>query len=247
MPYRKRYYKRRYARRRSTLSTRNIYAKRSSISQAGQIAALRNKVNKVYKVCKPEMKRYYGLVGQFNFNNTISGAVDHAIGDIPVAEGTGLDDRVGDKIYCKTKYLLTFEYFNNSSTGYHNSESAGCQLRIIVGRYKTPMGSGDAPLATDIIESYASSGGNYTISSVAPLKANVTENHFIDYDKTFYLTTTTNQKIVKASTRRYLRRFGDNKSNHAWILIICAGLHADANFTEEVNYAVARKITFTDA
>lgn len=56
MPYRKRSYKRRYARRRSALSTRSIYSRRSALAQAGQIAALKKRVNKVYKVCKPEIK-----------------------------------------------------------------------------------------------------------------------------------------------------------------------------------------------
>lgn len=246
MPYRKRYYKRRYARR-STLSTRSIYSRRSSLAQAGQIASLKRKVNKVYRACKPEVKRKYFVDGQYNFNNTISGDVSKSFGDAPISEGTGDDERVGDKIYCKTKYLISAEYFNSSNTGYHNTESAGCQLRVIIGRYKNPMGSGDAPTAADLIQGYQSSGTNYTISAIAPLKSGLTANYYIDSDKVYYMTTSRNQKAIKVSTPRYLRRFGDNKSNHAFCLIVCAGFHADSNFTEELNYAISYKTIFTDA
>lgn len=247
MPYRRRYRKR-YSRRRSTLSTRSIYSRRSGLAQAGQIAALKKRINKVYKVCKPEIKNQYNAVGNFNFNNTIAGEVSHGFGDIGMATGSDVNDRVGDKVYIKTKYYLSFEYYNNSNTGYHNSESAGCQLRVIVGRYKTSQSSSDAcPPANALIDDYSSSGVNYTLAVTAPLKQRVLDDYYIDQDKVYYLTTTKNQKIIKLSTKWYTRKFDSVGSNHSFCLVVCSGLHADTNFTEEVNYAVGRKIVFTDA
>ena len=38
------------------LSNKNIYAHKNAMAQATQIAALRNKVNRVYRLCHPEVK-----------------------------------------------------------------------------------------------------------------------------------------------------------------------------------------------
>lgn len=244
-------YVRRYRRRTGVLSTRNIYARRSSYSQASQIAALRKRVSKVYKACKPERKVAFAPIAQLGFASHASGNVDYKLDCIALDKGANDDQRVGDKVYRKDVYNFSLEYYNNSETGYHDGESSGCQIRVIVGQYKSAINNATVPTVDTIISQYATSGEGYTAAAVSPLVNGVTDTYHIFSDKVYYMTNERNQKIIKVKTPWYNCRYTDGdspvRSNHSFCIIVVAGLHYDANFTEYVSGVLTRKTVFTDA
>ena len=236
--------------KRSTLSTRRIFSRTGARAQANQIYALRKRVNYVYKKTKPERKVAVSGPASFSFNSGITGGVYNTYTPLAIAKGTANDQRVGDKIYCKDKYLFSLEYYNTSSTGFHDSESSGVQVRVIVGRYKTPVDNAIGVNPSNLIQSYSNTGDGYSTSAVAPLLTNVTQSYIIDTDRTFYLTADKNQRIVKVSTKTYTRRYDDansSNSNHSFVLILVAGLHYDNDFKEYVKGTRIVKTVFTDA
>lgn len=249
MPYyRKRYWKRHS--KRKTLSTRSIYSRRSSMSQATQIAALRNRINKVYKAAKPERKvKIDSQPSQIALTSDTGGQTYASFGVIPIQPAAYDTGRIGDKIWRRDTFYITAEYFNNSATGYHNGESAGTPVRVICGRYKNKsVGSTTVPTPQTVFSMYDTTGTPSTIAVISPLKNGITEEQSIIYDKAFTLTSTRNQKLLKIKTPWYLCRFNsDEECNHAWLMIKAGGLHWDLDFTETVQLVVLRKTVFTDA
>ena len=239
----------RYSRRRRTLSTRNIYVKRSSLAQANQIQALNKKVNAIYRKTKPERKVVRDVAPvTVTLSSNVGGSTQSHM--VPLDIQVGADDnmRIGDKVYRRDVFYITLEYFNSSETGYHGSESAGCQFRFVLGQYKTPTNYLNSPSTETIIDAYSTSGTGYTISSIAPLVNGVTEQHKIWKDLKFNMTSTRNQKMLKITTPWYSCRFADAATtNHSWLLVNAAGLHWDSNFSEYVELTVYRKTVFTDA
>lgn len=237
--------------RRTTLSNRSIYLKTGAKSQAVQIAALKRKINRVYKAAKPERKQKVSQPLQNDLSSNVGKDVYFTAAAMAINSGPNLDERIGDKIYRKDKFMLTFEYFNNSSTGYHDSESAGCQVRIICGRWKTPHNVSLVPTVDSVVSNYSSTGAGYTISAVAPLVPNVSEDKIIYSDKLYYMTSSDNQRCVKVSTPYFLDKYTTNDdvlmSCHSWIIVIGAGLHWDSNFTEVVQFTSMKKTVFTDS
>lgn len=237
----------RYAR---VLSHRRIFGNRSARSQAVQIAALNRRISKVAQISKPEKKIFIDASPTVTLDSGATGSVYTAFGDTNIQRGPNNADRVGDKIRARTRYMLSFEYNNNSTTGYHDSESSGVQVRIIMGRLKYPNVNGSYPAPSSLVWSYGESGENYSHVTVNPLVNGVTEKNFIDYDKTFYLTSDKNQKMLKLRTPWFTRRFDDavntDWSNHCWLIVIVGGLHYDNDFQEYVQVTASRKTVFTD-
>lgn len=233
------------------LSNKNIYMNKSARSQAVQIAALRNRVNKVYRACKPEKKvvisnsaLQFAMGSGTGFNTYFNSGV------LDIGNGNTDSDRIGDKIYRRDYYYLTFEYYNNSNTGYHDSESSGTPVRIILGAFKNDLNAGSVvPQPSAIISNYDSTGPGSSASCISPLVNGVTDEHQIFYDKAFYMTTDKNQKIIKLKTPWYLCRFGPsaNECNHSWLLCKASGLHWDTNFNEKILVTLTRKTVFMDA
>ena len=199
--FRGRYTRRRYVRR--TLSTRNIYANRSAYAQATQIAALRRRINKVYRAAKPERKVVISTPSQFSLNSSAAGYNNLSQSALDIANGSTDEQRIGDKVYRKDTFYLTFEYFNNSDTGYHDSESSGTSIRIICGAWKDVEGATTVPSATAVVHNYSSTGAYSTIAAVAPLVTGITEKQEIYRDFTFNMTSSSNQKTIKVSTPWY--------------------------------------------
>lgn len=236
--------------RRSALSNRRIYGHRSARSQAVQIAALRNRINKVYKAAKPERKvKIDAQPTQVPLTSDTGGQTYASFGVIPIQPAAYDTGRIGDKIWRRDTYYITAEYFNNSSTGYHDSESAGTPIRVICGRYKNKsVGSTTVPTPQTVFSMYDTTGTPSTISVISPLKNGITEEQSICYDKAFTLTSARNQKLLKVKTPWYLCRFNsDEECNHSWLMIKAGGLHWDVNYTETVQLVVLRKTVFTDA
>ena len=256
MPYGRSYRFRRYRfnRRRSytsrKLTSKNIYMNRGAKSQAVQIAALRNKINKVYKAAKPETKVIIdSTVADITLRSDALGNTQFGSGVVNISVGAADNQRVGDKILRKDYWYLTFEYYNSSATGYHDNESSGTPLRVVCGGWKTNQNSYDmVPTAATIIANYSVSGASSTASVIAPLVNGVSAEQNIYADKSFTITSERSQRIMKFKTPWYTCRFDSaGYSNHAWLLVKAGGLHWNQNFTESVLVTVSRKTVFRDA
>lgn len=239
---------RRVVRRRRTLSSRNVFLHTGAKSQARQIYALNRRVSKLARAAKPEKKVKTDTPSTSTFSSRAGGDV-HLVFTVPdIVNGSDDDDRIGDKIFRRDSWNMSFEYYNNSDTGYHGSESSGVQVRIICGAWKTPHHGLNTPTVDQVIDQYQTSGTGYATAGVAPLSNGVTEMCKIFSDRVYYLNTDKNQKVIKTKTPWYSCRFdSDGSSNHAWIIVVVAGLHYDANFSEYVELAHIKKSVFTDA
>lgn len=241
---------RRYNRRRnSRLSNRRIFGRTSAKSQASQIATLRNRMNKVYKACKPEIKTVITSAETISYTSESTSSYYRFYPWTQPDEGTADNQRTGNHIYVKNGVLyLSMEYFNSSQTGYHNTESSGCQVRVIIGQWKTNRGPTIIPAIGDILEFPGNIGPNYTQLALSPLKKGISAQQLILKDYKTVLTSERNQKMVKLSVKPRVPYvwIGDTVPN-MWALILVSGLHFDTDFTETVKITASDKLVFTDA
>lgn len=247
MAYGKRRYSRRFYRRRKMLSTRNIFNNKSARSQASQIYRLNRRVSALSKANRPEVKVKYQIAERFRFTsdqltNTYKGFNVYAPG--LSEDGSG---RIGDMINIKNAQLnFMFEYFNDSQTGFHDTESSGSPVRIIIGQFKSSVNQ-SVPSFSSILEEVGGSGAAYTNMALSPLKANVTDDHYILFDKTYTITSMRNQLVKRINIKPKNYRFNANTTyNCIWVYVIAPGLHYDENFKETVQCVYSAKIAYTD-
>lgn len=246
MARRFRRYKRRYSRK---LSTRRIFSNRSARAQASQIYALRRKINRVAYANKPEIKTKLSdsKVNQFT-SQTLNSVWDYM--SMPViGVGGSPNDRIGNKISMKScTFFLSGEYFNNSETGYHDSESSGAQVRLVIVQMKDATAPTSVPQLSDIVEGAANTGPSYTLLAVRPLANNITQRYKVLADRRWTVTNEKNQFMRKITVRPGTIRYDtDNKSNYVRAFLIVSGLHYDQDFTEHVHIAWQCKTAYTDA
>ena len=245
-------YSRRYSRRNRSrkLSTRSIYSNRSSRSQAHQIALLRNRINRVYRACRPEIKTVITSAHTDSFtSSSLSSYYDFYPMVVP-SLGTGDKDRIGNSIRVINGLLyVSAEYYNSSDTGYHGSESSGCQVRIIIGQYNQAVAYTVTPSIGDLFEFPSNTGADYTQLAISALKEGITSKYHILRDIRFPMTSDRNQKCLKIPFKPKLHYEWDDdgKFPNCWAAIIVTGLHYDADFTETVSITTSDKLVFTDA
>ena len=251
---RKFYNRKRYGKTRNyksrALSTRRIFGNRSAYSQAVQINALRRRVNKVYKVCKPETKINYGDTMDKDFSNSgFSGTWESWFAPL-ITVGAEDNQRVGDKVYRKDIYKFSFTYSNNAqgSSGLHNGETSCAMIRVIMGIWKEPKAGNAIPSAESVIHGYGSSASAYNVNILQPLANGITAEHKILKDTIIKLDLNNPVKIATFKTPYYLQRYDQQGYNvHSWIMLITGDLDWDSSFTEEVECHGVRKTVFKDA
>lgn len=197
---------------------------------------------------RPEVKTLYHAAEKFNLSSDqLTNTYKSWVIDMPVL-GTGEGERIGDVISLKNIQLnFTFEYYNTSATGYHDSESAGCPIRIVVGQFKTGFDSA-APQIQGVLEEYGNTGAAYTNQILSPLKRSQTEFSRILMDKKFTMTITRNQRIMRLNVRPRNYRINYNQStNKVWIMVISSGLHFDSNYAENLACTISYKMAYTDS
>lgn len=249
--YRRRIYRRRRGSR--TLSTRNIYSRTSAKSQAKQIAALRRRVTRVTRAMRPEIKVFSGSDSTFDFNmssGALSGTPAWIQHRVPLpATGSGEGQRIGDKIFVKDLWInVNLEYYNTSTTGYHDSESSGSPIRFILLRTVGPVQTTFTYDIDNLLMYSGNTGGNYSMRSISPFKSGVTTQFTILKDFLRNVTVDRNQLTVKLHVRNQTITWTEAGLAHQFILyIVPAGLHSDANFTEYVRGHGVDKLAYTDA
>lgn len=250
MAYGKSRGRRNYRRNRRSLSNRNVFGKTSAKAQSRQIAALRNRVNKVYKICKPEIKTI--VTGAETISYT-SESISSYYRSYPMTfpeQGAADKERVGNFVRVLNGVLyLSCEYFNSSQTGYHNTESSGAQVRVIIGQWKSKQTPTGIPRISDLFEFPSNSGANYTQMALSPLKEGISSWASILKDYRFTMTVDRNQKMLKIPFKPRIPYVFDDAGNfpNCWAFLVVTGLHYDSDFTETVKITVSDKLVFTDA
>lgn len=241
---------RRYRKSRSNrLSTRRVFSKTSAKAQASQINTLRKRINYVSRQCRPEMKVLNGAVLSKTFDSQTLLNTYWAIAGPNLRLGSADNERVGDRVNVKNlQFTFTAEYYNNSQTGYHDSESAGTTMRIIIGQFKTPRSESTVPTISDVLSASSNTGATYTHQAVIPLKNGITERYRILKDIKFVMTSSNNQRLIKLNVRPFSYRWTDKEEfNNVWVMVVTAGLHNDTDFSEFVEMSANIKMVYTDA
>lgn len=243
------YRSRRYKRSRKTLSKRNVYLNRSAKSQAVQIAALNRRVTRITRSIRPEVKVFYGS-NKWTFNMDNSEWSRSFVSYMPEYPSVGSSEaqRVGDKIFIKTLSVgIQAEYYNNSTTGYHNGESAGSPMRIIIIKTVGPVSSNFSLNPNDLLEYSAGAGGDYTFRGISPFKRGVTTQFTVLYDKCVYLTTARNQLQRTIRLRNHTITWTDaGLSDRFIVYLLPCGLHFDLDFEEHIQGSAFVKMAYTD-
>lgn len=247
---------RRYNRRGRKLSKANIYGNRSARSQAGQIAALNRKINYISRRDRPEVKTLVRSPNSFTFTSaTLDNTYSIYIQPLP-QPGSSDHGIIGD-VYKILSYQLfiNMEYFNNSTTGYHDSESAGCTYRILCLQAKAIDSDSLPEGISNILEFTANTGAAYSLMTRSPMVTGITKRYRVLFDKTYSLTTNRNQGthriILRPKSNTVRTQTGQSNpasisNNQIITYLITSGLHTDLNFTETVEGSVSSKIAYTD-
>lgn len=242
----------RYSRRSArNLRTSRIFSRTSAKSQAYQINALKRRINRVYNRCKPEIKSYTSAPQTVNYTSSSLSSYYKVYPLVSPPLGNNNDGRIGNFIkVLNSKLYLSCEYFNNSSTGYHDSESSGCQVRVLIGQFKDTHTALYIPTIDELFEYVGGSGATYTQMGVVPLKTGITAKHRILADYKFTLTSARNQamKTYTVKPKDYTWSLDSQEQhNGCWVCILVSGLHFDENFTETCKITFNNKLVYTDA
>lgn len=243
---------RRYRRRSNRrLSTRRIFSRTSAKSQATQIAALRNRINSVYRRVKPEVKNLVAPAINVSFS---SGALSTIwfTGIFPKPDVGNTSDvgAIGNYVRnlgCQLNSI--FEYYNNSTTGYHDSESAGCQLRFIILQRKVAELYTTSYDLDEFLPNPSNTGSEYSTLCVKPLRTGITERWNVLLDRKYTMTTEKNQLSLSLRFKPKSYRFNNSNSNifnYVKYVIVVSGLHFDENFKEYVEGSLVSKLAYTD-
>lgn len=233
------------------LSNRRIFGRTSAKSQATQIAALRNRINTVYKRTRPEVKNVVAPAINMSFS---SGALSSIwfTGIFPKPDVGNASDvgSIGNYVRNLGCQLNTvFEYYNNSVSGYHDSESSGCQLRfIILQRKSTELYTTSYDL-NEFLPNPSNTGAEYTTLCVKPLRTGITEKWDVLMDRKYIMTSDKNQLALKLKFKPKPYRFDNanaNIFNYVKYIIVVSGLHFDENFKEYVEGSIVSKLSYTD-
>lgn len=233
---------------RRQLTTANIFSHTKAKSQASQIYALKKTMRSISRQIKPDVKVLVDTPISFTLSSSALGSSYKSYPILFPDVGDGDNERIGNKIWIKSlHFYVTLEYNNTSETGYHSSESAGTPVRILVVKAKTPQTEGWDPEITRVLEFNNYAGAEYTQRAISPFKRGLTTSVNVVYDKLCYLTTDKNQRCIDVKVPAGLQRWDNSGNTNPYcLMVIPAGLHTDADYTEYVKGTISCKMAYTD-
>lgn len=254
----RRYGRRRYYRRyRSTLSTRNLLTHKSATSQALQLRAMNRKVNKVYRMCKPEKKVTWGDTIDFYFSNSANDHGQKSFNAPVIFKGPGNDRRIGDLVRRRDIYTLTIGYGNDSTTGFMGNNGSYAMVRAILLIDKIPQNQNSLYYGDGLVHymddtTPTDHGSQYKFWMVSPLEDGITESVYVAYDRVIKIGLNEFNKVIKIKTPWYTSRFEDRIEENppviqSHLLLLSGGLDWDLTTSEHIDIQGTRKTVFIDA
>lgn len=247
---------RRYRKRNNfVLSKKSIYGSRSARAQSNQIAALNRKINYIAKRDRPEIKIVSNGSSTYKFTNGLGSSIWAQV-DMPVPSPSSPADNgmVGNQCHMKNLYFNFYtEYYNSSTTGYHNNESSGGILRIVALQYKDTLYNGSTFNPNDFLHEFGNTGDTYTAAAYSPFKVGVTNTFRILLDRKYSINLNTQLvRNIRIPLGKYKTlRYNVNGANVGWenkiiVFIIGCGLHFDKDFDESMVTTCSMKLAYTD-
>lgn len=252
--YRRRGYgRKRSARRRSALSSRNIYVNKSARAQSYQIAALRNRMRRMSRQLRPETKVWLSGIKTESYTSSTTGtwcSKYEVCGELIENTGAGEGQIIGDKINIRSLQILAhFDYHSVNNPENMMYDSYGANIRIVCFQSKARSNETAGSIGPSvIITNAAGSGAGYEMLGVSPLTAGITERFRILCDKTYTITDSSNQRIVRLSVKPWnIRKNESDYYNKVFCFVYVSGLHwLSLTEYEEVRQHLQFKIAYTD-
>lgn len=260
-------YRRKGRRGNRTLSTRRIFNNKGAKAQAKQIYALRRSVNRVARMCKPEVKlarsdQIHGIIGLNNIyiGATVSNLQTYAA-PVP-ALGTNDGSRIGNLISAlplKVSFASQYKKIINSVTTPVASKltdtSGGVRMIVVQSKVATST----APVLTDILSHTPTTLADSVGILNSTFVRDITARYSILYNRVFYYSENHLIRCKNLSIRPALRkiRWEDNQTYPAgqiWIFLVAGGFtyvdvgSGDNPYDYDVcDYSIKFEQPFTDA
>lgn len=243
MAYR-RYYRRgkKYFRRR-TLSTRSIYNKRSSKSQANQIYALNKKVNAIARANRPDTHILTnGPISQQFSNATLASlSKSYASGLTPTGN------------YCRLLDFSisgTFEYADNKEAYPGVDVPRAGTIRLVIWQSLQTKASSAVQEISNLID-LSGTGAGYELNTMRPFRDGVTSYVKILYDKTYTVSDQYPIRLFKVRLNKLMPmriETGDSKpQGEIYYGFVTSGLHyGSAAYSEYITCNFITKIAYND-
>lgn len=166
-----------YFRRRRTLSTRNIYNKRSSKSQAIQIHALNKKVNAIARRNRPDTHLAVSdpVSRQFTNESLATVSQSYSSGLLPTGQ------------YCRLLDFTisgTFEYGDNKEAYPGVEVPRAGSIRLVIWQSLASKEASAVQKISSLID-VSGTGAGYELNTMRPFKEGVTAYVKILYDRTY--------------------------------------------------------------
>lgn len=235
--YKKRYYR---------FSRFNLYRKRSAKAQSTQIYKLNKKVNKMRRDLSPDIARVESTDAYY-FNNNAGAAVHqmfHLTAPV-VAKFDSDTNKInfrGGKLYGQIRYADTA---NTHADAEHNHSAS---VRFIV--YQLKVERNNFSFAATELINYSSSGADYNLNTVRPLREGV--GAFVDvvHDYTINLTDDAELKNFKfnlpSATFRRLSNSNNAFAGEYGLMVVTAGLKWDINFDQVISINQGVSLYYND-
>lgn len=242
MPFRYKRYNRRYRRRRTALSTRNITMRTSARNQSKQILSLRNRISNVERTCRPEIQLFNTSDDAIFSNSTFAATYD--VWTLTVSG----DNIAGQWLRSKNLSLRAIvEYSDNYQNVIAADHQRTCTFRFILFA-RTSSGTNGIPV-TNIVD-LASSGTDYELNAIRPLKKGVTSYAKIYYDKSYVISDKSPIKKIAINLKRIMNLHKETTDTHPrgeiYLAIIASGLHFDSSYVQQMKVSFISTYAYSD-
>lgn len=238
----RKYFRRKYYRRR-TLSTRNIYNKRSSKSQANQIYSLNKKVNAIARANRPDTHILKSDPVTQEFTNSSLATIhkSFASGLTP----TGTYARLLD-----FKISGTFEYGDNKEAFPGIEVPRAGTIRLVIWQSLSSKASGSVQSIENLID-VSNTGAGYELNTMRSFKDGVTAYVKILYDRTYTVSSQYPVRPFKVQLKKLMPlriETGDSAPRgQIYFGFVTSGLHwASASYNEHITCNFVTKIAYND-
>lgn len=242
MPLRFKRYNKRYRRRRTSLSTRNITMRTSAQNQSKQILSLRNRIRNVERNCRPETQLYTVIDSEKFTNSTFATTNKYWSISAPTTNMHGQ--------WLRSKGLnlrALIEYSDNYVIDAAVDHQRTCSFRILI-YARTASGNNTIPITN--IANIAASGDEYELNAIRPLKQGVTSYAKIYYDKSYTISSQNPIKRLFIRLNRIMNMHKETDDTHARgeivFAFITAGLHFDSTYNQELKMSFVSTYAYSD-
>nr|QRV62038.1 capsid protein [ssDNA virus sp.] len=242
MPYAKSYRRRNYRYNRRRLSNRTVFSKTSAKSQARQIATLRNRLSTVERNNRPETQLHNNSASKEFTNSTFATTNDVWKVSLPGSSMTGQWLR---SISLNIRGVV--EYSDDYQTDVAVDHQRTCSYRFIVYSRKA---SGNNTIPISNIIDLSSSGTEYELNAVRPLKKGLTSYAKIYYDKSFTISSQNPIRKFNISLKKLMNLHKEttdtNPRGEIQFAVIASGLHFDTSYHQQIKVSFISTYAYND-